>query len=149
MTEAKADLIRQGLSNEERFLQEWIAGELETSSGITLPCIPCLGSDLYQVYRRWCEGHGERARRSQDLIGHANKQHGWSAGRNANCWRNFQDRSIVKRKLVIPGPAAIESCISADPQAAQYRRDRYDSDTAWHSQCLSAFSDLIREELAA
>jgi putative DNA primase/helicase len=143
MTQAKADLILQGASSEERFIAEWIAAELVGANGEPLPVCPCLGSDLYASYRRWCERFGERPRRAQELIGHCAKLPGWSAGRTANCWHSFQDRRITKRKLVIPSPAAMEAAIAANPDLVVYRRDRYGSDTEWHTNGLFGFQSAI------
>lgn len=133
MTEAKQDLIAQSASSEERFVGEWLGGEIGGVNGEPLPVCPCLGSDLYQVYRRWCERHGERPRRAQELIGYCGKRHGWAAGRTVSTWRDFQDKAVTKRKLVVPSAADIEAAVQAHPAFERHRRERYESATHWHT----------------
>lgn len=145
-TRAKDDLIIQSTSSEERFVAEWRAGEIEAPNGGVLPLCPCLGSDLYSAYRRWCERFGERPRRAQDLIGHCNKIHGWRAGRASNCWVSFQDKRIIKRKLVVPSPGAIESAVGNVPTFDRYRRDQYESDLAWHTAGYYDFQSAIKTD---
>jgi len=131
MTGAKRDLVVQSTSSEERFIQEWTAAEIEGPDGRPVPVCPCLGSDLYQLYRRWCEQRGERTRRMQDLIGHVSKLHGWRAGKTPNTWNHFQDRTHRKRKLVIPSKSAIERAIAADPKQEIYRESAFKEQIEW------------------
>lgn len=54
MTEAKRDLIDLGKSSTQLFWTE-LHEEL-----VPLPYIPCLQSDLYRAYLKWCAQHGEK-----------------------------------------------------------------------------------------
>ena len=107
MTKAKWDLQRLGKNSEERFLEEWLNFEIDGSLGDPLPVCPVLGSHLYHIYGLWCERHGERKRGAKDLISLCGKQHGWRAGDSCATWDTFQDRTIKKRKMIIPGPATL------------------------------------------
>lgn len=143
LTGAKGDLVTQGTSSEARFVQEWRALEIDTPNGVPLPFCPCLGTHLYAAYRRWCERHGERARRSQDLIGHCSKIHGWTAGRAEWTWTHFQDKTAKRRKMVVPSMAAIEQSLAAEDTVPlsdtsrrtlsqmRYRPDQYATRAEW------------------
>lgn len=146
-TSSKRDLIVQSTSSEERFVQEWRALELEAPRGGTLPFCPCLGADLYRTYRRWCDRNGERARRAQDLIGHCNKLHGWQAGKAEWTWRNFQDKTRVQRKLVIPAAAALEQAVALDQGQTQerYRPDAYATRIEWATVGYLDFANAVTD----
>jgi putative DNA primase/helicase len=115
MTKAKSDLIELGRSSEERFVEEWIALEMESPDGKTLPFGPCLGSHLYRAYELWCERHGERKRGAKDLISCVGKRHGWQAGESRATWTDLHDRSIKKRKMVVPSPGDLAEALKKSP----------------------------------
>jgi putative DNA primase/helicase len=54
MTDAKQDLIETSMRSQESFYKAWIAGELPVAFQ------PCLHTDLYWAYRKWCDRYGER-----------------------------------------------------------------------------------------
>lgn len=64
MTQAKADLITVSAASWVRFIWEWSAGAL------VIPFDTCLATDLYKVYKRWCENNGDRAANLNKLTGH-------------------------------------------------------------------------------
>lgn len=116
-TKAKRDLQGISSSSELRFLQEWLALELDGTDGRPLPVCPCLGSHLYRVYEVWCERNGERKRAAKDFISAAGKRHGWRAGESCATWLDFNDRSeksIKKRKMIIPSPADFATAMQRD-----------------------------------
>lgn len=120
MTVAKQDLIHLGLSSEQRFVREWMRLELETDDGMTLPFCPCLGSDLYRVYERWCRSNGEiRPRPSNHFINFIAKQPGWTAGRSEATWTHFQDKSIKKRKMVVPCDKSMQEAAALAPSGSK------------------------------
>jgi putative DNA primase/helicase len=135
MTKAKQDLVVLGKSSEERFLHEWIAGELEAPDGDILPFAPCLGSHLYRAYEAWCDRHGERKRGMKDLISLAGKQPGWSAGAASPTWTTLQDRTIRNRKMIVPGEMQIVN--------PTYQRDRFSSKAEWLTAGYFAFETAL------
>jgi putative DNA primase/helicase len=147
-TLAKQELVVQSTSSEERFIQEWTAAEVEASDGVIAPVCPCLGTDLYRLYRHWCEQRGERARRMQDLIGHIGKLHGWRAGKTVSTWHHFQDKTVHKRKLVIPSATALERTIAADPAQERYRESAYGTQAEWFTHGYFAFADAVKPDSA-
>lgn len=54
MTKAKQDLISVASSSWERFVEEWCLGFL------FLPFQTVLASELYRIFKRWCENSGEK-----------------------------------------------------------------------------------------
>ena len=119
MTDAKRDLIIQSASSEIRFVQAWQRLELTGPEGRALPFCPCAGSHLYQAYSEWCESHGERRRRSQELIGHCHKLPGWRAGRSESTWTHLRDQTRKTRKMVVPSADAMTLAQHHDSTGAQ------------------------------
>lgn len=135
MTKAKQDLVDLGKSSEERFLHEWMAGELEAPDGDILPFAPCLGSHLYRAYEAWCDRHGERKRGMKDLISLAGKQPGWSAGAASPTWTTLQDRTTKNRKMIVPSEVQIVN--------PTYQRDRFSSKAEWLTAGYFAFETAL------
>jgi putative DNA primase/helicase len=145
MTDAKRDLIVQSSSSEVRFITAWQKLELAGPTGDTLPFCPCSGSHLYQAYSQWCEQHGERRRRSQELIGHCHKLHGWRAGKSESTWANLRDSTRKTRKLVVPSTAAIEESIKHCQTGHQHKFRPSASSTVqeWLTQGFFAFAEAM------
>jgi putative DNA primase/helicase len=141
MTAAKSELIELGASSEDRFLREWMAGEIEDKDGEMLPFIPCLGSHLYQAYSLWCEQHGERRRGAKDLLSLAGKQPGWTAGKSCPTWTSLVDRTNKNRKMVVPAESAVEG----GPSGARHARGAK-SKAEWLTACFFAFSQAMAAE---
>ena len=149
MTSSKRDLIEQSASSEDRFVRDWQRLEVHASDGRPLPFCPCLGTDLYIAYQRWCDAHGERRRRMQDVIGHCNKRHGWTAGKSERTWENFKARDKARnRKMVVPSESDIEAAVPFDPSGEQerYLRSAYDNKSEWLTQGYFAFRSALGVE---
>jgi putative DNA primase/helicase len=142
MTKAKQELVNLGQSSEERFLHEWIAGEIDDRDGNPLPFCPCLGSHLFDVYGRWCEAHGERRRGAKDLISLAGKLPGWKAGTPLPTWTNLHDRTNKNRKMIVP-PADAVGASAAKWGNPQFQRDKYASQAEWLTVCYFAFEQAV------
>ena len=149
MTSSKRDLIEQSTSSEDRFVRDWINLDAYASDGSVLPLCPCLGTDLYRAYQYWCDIHGERRRRMQDLIGHCNKRDQWTAGRSERTWLSFQDRSYRNRKMVVPSDAdmaaALTRCDSGEQ--ARHMRERFETKTEWLTSGYFAFNQAMQVAL--
>jgi len=146
MSASKRDLINQSISSEERFVQEWRALEIE-HDGAPVPFCPCLGTDLYQLYQRWCDIRGERRRRMQELIGHCNKLPGWRAGNSERTWRSLHERQFKNRKLVVPPAHAVEAAMSpllkTGDAWAKLARAQCETNAEWYTHGFFAFQDAI------
>ena len=147
MTGAKEDLITLGLSNEERFVREWRALELEGADGEVLPFCPCLGSHLYHVYSLWCERNGERKRKAQDVIGFLKKLPGWQAGmpqRTHPSLRETDAATYVNRKLVVPSEnAMLESAALNATVQRPLLQDQGETKSRWATRCFFAFERAV------
>jgi len=141
MTSAKQDLIELGMSSEDRFIREWIALEVDGRDGEPLPFVPCMGSQLYSAYERWCESHGERKRGAKELISLANKLPGWRAGVSTPTYVSLTDRTTKNRKMVIPSAAAVADAVRhcRTGEQAKLLRDRFESQAEWLTACFFAF----------
>ena len=53
-TRARTDLIELGKESPDRFIEQWLSGELD------IPSQACALSDIYIEYDRWCRAEGER-----------------------------------------------------------------------------------------
>lgn len=147
MTSAKEDLIALGLSNEERFVREWRALEIEGPEGDVLPFCPCLGSHLYLAYSAWCERNGERKRKAQDLVGFMKKLPGWRAGESEKTLRSLRPGEAdkyVSRKMVVPSEAAMHESVlvNADIQR-DLRQDAGESKVHWLTRCFFVFEKAM------
>ena len=71
MTRSKQDLIDINLDSTDRFIQEWLEGELE------FPVCPVLSEDLYKAYSDYCKKNGViRPRDMGQFVGNIAKTYG-------------------------------------------------------------------------
>lgn len=78
MTQAKKDLIDASLESHQRFVRDWMAGDLE------VPCCPCKSQDLYHAYLYWCRLNGERFPKAENKFAvRAKKEMPWGIKRYA------------------------------------------------------------------
>jgi putative DNA primase/helicase len=132
MTKAKGDLVELSASSEDRFVKEWLAGQIDGPQGDALPVCPCLGSHLFVEYSRWCEANGERRRGSKDLISLVGKQPGWRAGTSVQTRESLSGGGVKNRKMVIPPEFSVVGDLA---------RDRYTSQTEWLTAGFFAFAN--------
>lgn len=143
MTRAKQDLVDLGRSSEERFVNDWIAGDVDGADGRPLPLCPCLGSHLYIAYERWCEAHGERKRALKDVISLVGKLPGWRAGQSMPTWISLTDRKVKNRKMVVPAEWVITESARHRPDQSQYQRDKHSSTAEWLTAGYFSFESAI------
>lgn len=149
MTQAKEDLIEQSADTVERFVRDWQAGELIFGADDTpIPFGPCLGSNAYSLYERWCRQNGEtRPRPSNSFIGTLGKLSGWTAGKPERTLADMNGSGHKQRKMIVPSATAIATACtmpSFDPgeQAAMEQRpgeDRY----RWLTRCHFAIEQRL------
>ena len=144
MTRSKKDLMELGLGSVERFAAEWMRLELPDHQGEgVLPLCPCLGSQLYAVYRKWCDRVGERDLGDKRLIGHFKKLHGWTAGQSEPTWKGLHDQTTTNRKLVVPSVQAMTAANDHCSSGWQERLhpDRYPTKKDWLTQGFFSFAN--------
>lgn len=98
-TRAKEDLIQVSLPSDERFLQEWQAGDTP------YPFIPCGGPQLYAAYGRWCRINGVRVQRESNMfIAKVAKIPGWSNERHHRFDNtHYQGKTVARPTIFPPG----------------------------------------------
>jgi putative DNA primase/helicase len=133
-TQAKHELIDLGLSSEERFLREWMLGEIENDAGEPVPFGPCLGSHLYRLYEQWCRENGElRPRPSNQFVGMVRKRPGWSGGKPERTQQGLNNPAAKVRKMVIPSEGDIAAAAAgAPPGSAQIGMAKRPDETKAH-----------------
>lgn len=110
-TQAKADLIDISKPSEQRFVDEWVAGESD------YPFCPCEGRQLYQAYSRWCRENGvKRPRESNMFLGFVHRQDGWS-----NAPRRLYDSTHytgdqIRKRMVMPPESLLVRHRANQPQ---------------------------------
>lgn len=126
MTEAKDNLQRLSMPSERRFLFDWISGDLD------LPVCPCLSTDLYTVYQRWCRSNGEtRPRTSAQFFSSLAHTPGWEK-RKTRIYKGAGLADTIPRPIVYPPASALQSAGTLQPPDA--------SDTRWITDMANAFS---------
>jgi putative DNA primase/helicase len=130
MTKAKEDLIEVSLDSVQRFIQEWQRGEIDSA-----PFIPCLGSHLYQTYKRWCEHCGERSPRSlAQFIGNIKNLTRWKAGQPVTTHKTQFDATTISRKMVIPPDELLATSRNMIVKDGK-------SQAVWLTECFFAFAE--------
>jgi len=121
MTRAKKTLIDLSKGSELRFIDAWIEGDTD------YPVCPCLSSDLYEAYRRWCAKQGERNPRPANHFGvTVSRLDGWEK-KKARVFETFHyTGSTVPKILVIPPDTVLQDhggSIEPDKSQAQWLTD--------------------------
>lgn len=130
MTRAKKDLIEVSLDSVQRFLVEWQHGDVPKA-----PFVPCLGSHLYTLYKRWCDASGERLPRSMaQFISTIKNQPRWRAGESLQTFKTFIDKTTANRKMVIPPDELLAT--GADPVPKDGK-----TQAEWLTSCFFKFSE--------
>ena len=130
MTRAKEDLIEVSLDSAQRFVLEWQHGEIEDA-----PFVPCQGSQLYVIYKRWCDKNGERSPRSQaQFIGALKNMPRWRAGQPLQTFENLNDKTVKSRKMVIPPDEMLATSPNCIPKEGKTQAE-------WLTECFFKFSN--------
>lgn len=133
MTRAKADLIELNLESGQRFLMDWLGGELG------VPVMPGATADIYKLYQHWARRNGvSKPRELSQLIGGLARQRGWKKDR-PRVWNNYNfegDRAQVT--VMIPPEEVMESS-----------RLRGNADEKrWLTECILDFAEAVRDVTA-
>lgn len=130
MTEAKQALILLSAASETRFVAAWLAGDLE------LPVCPCLATDLYAEYLRWCRANGEfKPRASNQFFGTLTNMQGWDK-RKSRVYRDLNTTEAINRPVVTPPLAAMTAAGTAPPTGK--------ADVLWLTSSVLNFNSASR-----
>lgn len=130
MTKAKENLIDVSLDSVQRFIGEWIAGDIQSA-----PFCPCLGRHLFAVYRKWCDHLGERSPRSEaQFIGHIRNLPRWKAGESLATFETLN--SIIKknRKMIVPPDEILASSVIVVKKDGKTQQ-------RWLTECFFEFAN--------
>jgi putative DNA primase/helicase len=111
LTDAKVALISLSLPTETRFINDWVNGDLD------IPVSPCLASDLYSAYLKWCRMNGEvRPRASNMFHGIVARLPGWEKKR-ARCYADYHCNGKTDPKyFIIPPLKLLQENGTAQPE---------------------------------
>jgi len=119
LTGSKQELITLGLDSTERFYQAWLDGEIDGMAPM-----PCLSTDLFGLYRRWCGTVGiSRSAPLHVMLGRLAKR--------ADC------RKQVNRYLAPNGDAKQGTFIW--PAKGPQEPPPEQMQAAWLGKCVDAF----------
>lgn len=141
MTESKRALIALSSPSEQRFVLEWVAGDLG------LPVCPALSTDVYAAYLKWCKARGEvRPRPDNQFHGAVSRLAGWSK-RKARVLAGLNMHAVTTepRNVLLPPAGAID-------RAHRMPSEQFPDGTAeayWLAACCSDFSTAIKDETTA
>ena len=142
MTQAKADLIAVSAGNAQRFVSEWLGGDIYFD-GRRLPVCPCGSSDLYAAYLKWCRDNGVRnPRESNQFASEIAKLPGWWRGLKDRLENLHDPRSAKRWRFIIPS-ADVLNAGARLPGATDYRKTAEETDTHWLGACFFAFREAL------
>ncbi len=129
MTEAKQRLIALSQASELRFVNDWITGDAG------LPIVPCISTDLYAAYLRWCRLNGEsRPRPSNQFFGAIEHQQGWEKKKSKLFMQDI-DTNTTAKPVVYPPQHVLD--------AADLPRPAPGKETSWLGECARRFAAAV------
>lgn len=128
MTKAKADLIEINLESGQRFVEDWIHGEL----GIDV--MPAASNDVYRLYQYWARKNGvSRPRELSQLIGGMVRMRGWN-----------KDRPRVFKTMTFGGdPSQISMIFPPDEITESSMRNSGKPNSQWLTECYIEFRNQV------
>lgn len=130
MTDAKRALIGLSQPSEDRFIQEWIDGELP------YPFCPARSMDVYAAYLSYCRKNGVRnPRESNHFLGRINKMAGWSLKLERVYETTHYMGQTKPSKIIIPDAELLQQSGKAQPPAK--------AKAQWLTDCLFDFSNSL------
>lgn len=136
MTHAKLELIQVSADSIERFIADWMGGDIPG-----LPFCPCGSSDLYAAYRRWCKDNGEAFPRNSAQFGsRVGKRADWFKGHKNRREDAFSSTSI-RQRFIIPSKTALFQV--AEQTGNRKHMQENESDIDWLTRCYLDFNLAI------
>lgn len=130
MTRAKLALVNLSKASEFRFVDEWSEGETE------FPFCPCLSSDLYAAYLKWCRLNGEaRPRPSNHFHASVARLPGWEKKKHRVFDSHYYTGETKPMILVLPPMHALAAAGTAKKDA--------ESQAKWLTDCWLRFNNAL------
>lgn len=135
-TAAKAELAHLSKPSEQRFIEEWMGGEL------VYPFAPCLSIDLYTAYQRWCRQNGVRfPRESHQFLGFVKRMEGWDCKRQW-IYEDFRYQGEPKqRRMVMPPDSTIR-------EYGGHERPADKTKSQWLTDCYVRMQQALEDQHA-
>lgn len=141
MTESKEALINLSMPSEDRFVRDWIAGDIRFRDDVQLPFCACGSDDLYLAYTRWCRKEGEQRPRAQNQFGsRMARRINWEKG-HKDRYLNFNTKDKIRQRMIIPSDADINEAILRGGE--DFRRKDDESIVDWATRCFFKFNDAL------
>jgi putative DNA primase/helicase len=130
ITASKQDLIDINLESGERFISDWLGGDLD------LPVCPCMSEDLYKAYNEWCKRNGVvRPRELNQFIGNIAKTKGFKRER-ARIHKDYTYSSdLVQRNVICPPPERYQD---------SHQLSHFKNTNQWFTTCVLDFKETLR-----
>lgn len=136
-TQAKRDLMDVGAGNAQRFIREWLSGDLVIDDK-QVPLCPCASSDLYATYLRWCRLDGVRnPREANQFIGEIAKLPGWAKGHKDRYADLNMFGKPVRQRFILPSAEHMTQWAKAGH--GDHRKRDEQTQTQWLTDCFFAF----------
>lgn len=139
MTDAKQALIEVSLDSVERFIRDWMAGDIiiDRNTEQPLPFCPCGSADLYTAYQRWCRQEGVTKPREQNqFYGNVLRRRGWQKALRDR-FENWNSRATKRQRMLIPSDQDL--ALAAQSGRDDWRRAADASLTEWATKCFFEF----------
>ncbi len=138
-TQAKRNLIDLSRPSEERFLIDWIAGDICFSEERgALPFCACGTTDLYSAYLKWCRQQGEfRPRALNIFIGSLTRRTGWSAQHRDRFDNDAMPVKKKRQRMIEPPASDVEKHLKNTN--TDHRQQSNETALAWATRCFFAF----------
>ena len=129
MTGSEQRLISLSASSDIRFCNEWVLGDLD------FPVVPCLATDFYAAYLKWCRANGEsRPRPSNQFFGAVAHQQGWEK-KKARIYPQETSLHTEPKPMVLPPDDALANAGTAMPAG--------ENSAKWLGECARRFADAV------
>ena len=142
-TQAKRNLIDISRPSEERFVMDWIAGEITFSDNAgALPFCQCGGSDIYSAYLKWCRHQGEiRPRPSNMFLGSLARRNGWENRQISRFDKEDCPVKEIRQRTIVPSAADTAAALKAG--ADDFRKKPDETSTKHATRCFFAFRKAL------
>jgi putative DNA primase/helicase len=142
MTDSKEALINLSMPSEDRFVRDWIAGDIVFRDDVSLPFCACGSDELYAAYKRWCAKEGEQRPRAQNQFSsRMARRIGWEKG-HRDRYADYKFIGDKKRqRMITPSDHDMNEAIKRG--GADYRKKDDENVAQWATRCFFDFKTAL------
>jgi putative DNA primase/helicase len=142
MTDSKVALINLSMPSEDRFVRDWIAGDIILHNDTPLPFCACGSDELYLAYSRWCRKEGEMRPRAQNQFSsRMARRIGWEKG-HRDRYSDYKFTGDKKRQRMIT-PSDADMAESIKRGGDDYRKKDEETVSQWATRCFFDFKTAL------